>query len=98
MDAKRCFTDFLLNQFRTGHGAFAEHQARFFSKSRQCPVCASSGTIEHYISQCTVFAGVRDKHFTMGSNSVLSLLCDTKARVGLRMIAEELVSGAFAAP
>jgi hypothetical protein len=98
VDAKRCFTDFLLNQFRTGHGAFAEHQARLFSKNPECPVCQVPGTIEHYISHCTVFAGVRDDYFPSGSSSVLSLLRDTKARVGLKMIAEELVAGAFAAP
>ncbi|GBM30740.1 hypothetical protein AVEN_30570-1 [Araneus ventricosus] len=59
----RCYGDFFLNQFLTGHGVFSIHQSKFYGKSDQCNCGLDKGTITHYLFGCPNFGHIRREFF-----------------------------------
>ncbi|GBN33787.1 Putative protein in type-1 retrotransposable element R1DM [Araneus ventricosus] len=55
VSTKRCFGDFYINQFLTGHGVFPVYQMRFFGKNDICHCGRDQGTITHYLYGCPTF-------------------------------------------
>lgn len=89
----RCFGDFFLNQFLTGHGVFPVYQMKFFGKSDLCYCERDQGTITHYLYGCPLFHQIRQGYFPSDFSrlGLMEFLSLPKARAGLRLMIQFLL-------
>ncbi|GBO08924.1 hypothetical protein AVEN_41688-1 [Araneus ventricosus] len=94
----RCFGDFFLNQFMTGHGVFPVHQMKFYGKSDLCHCERDQGTITHYLYGCTSFLHMRQAYFPADifRLGLLDLIALARARSGLRLMIQFLLQKCLA--